>query len=246
MGLRTWLGLRQPRLKQQVVDSPSFEPVVVSQPRHDSFAQYGEDRILFRAVGHIEDGFYIDVGAMHPDEMSVTRLFYERGWSGINIEPVPKYFALLTEHRPRDINLQMAASNSEGSMDLHVMDNGLSTSDVTIAQSHATRGYAAETITVPARTLASICAQHRSQGDIHFLKIDVEGAEVNVIQGCDFARFRPWVMAIEATVPATHTPCYEGWEPIVLAAGYEFALAADINRYYIARERSRQGISLSA
>jgi hypothetical protein len=88
---------------------------------------------------------------------------------------------------------------------------------------------------VPCRPLADICAEH-VRGDIHFLKIDVEGAEKSVLDGCDFTRFRPWLLAIEATVPCTYTPCHEEWEQQVLDAGYEFALFHKINRYYVARE----------
>jgi Methyltransferase FkbM domain len=89
---------------------------------------------------------------------------------------------------------------------------------------------------VPCRPLREICAKY-VRGDIHFLKIDVEGAEKSVLQGCDFNRFRPWLLAIEATVPTTQTPCYEEWEDLVLGAGYEFALAHEVNRYHVARER---------
>ena len=38
------------------------------------------------AVSRIPSGFYIDVGACHPVVHSVTKLFYERGWNGINID----------------------------------------------------------------------------------------------------------------------------------------------------------------
>ena len=88
---------------------------------------------------------------------------------------------------------------------------------------------------VPCRSLADICAEHAPR-DIHFLKIDVEGMERSVLEGSDFKHFRPWLLAIEATVPCTYTPCHEEWEHIV--AGYEFALFHQINRYYVAREHA--------
>src|SRR4051812_19442188 len=56
-----------------------------------SYAQNYEDIMLFRALRHVADGFYVDVGANSPDEHSVTKAFYERGWRGINIEPVMEY-----------------------------------------------------------------------------------------------------------------------------------------------------------
>ena len=52
-----------------------------------SHAQNFEDVILNRALEDVESGFYIDIGANDPDIDSVTRYFYEKGWSGIKIEP---------------------------------------------------------------------------------------------------------------------------------------------------------------
>jgi Methyltransferase FkbM domain len=89
---------------------------------------------------------------------------------------------------------------------------------------------------MPINIWLKVCADY-VRGDIHFLKIDVEGAERSVLQGCDFNRFRPWVLVIEATVPNTQTPCHEEWEDLVLRTGYEFALFHGVNRYYVARER---------
>jgi len=55
-----------------------------------SYAQNYEDVMLWRALKHVERGFYIDVGACSPDQHSVTRAFYEKGWHGINVEPNPE------------------------------------------------------------------------------------------------------------------------------------------------------------
>ena len=70
-----------------------------------SYAQNGEDVMLTRALKHIERGFYIDVGANHPSDDSVTKAFYDRGWRGLNIEPLPEHIAQLRAARLRGINL---------------------------------------------------------------------------------------------------------------------------------------------
>lgn len=202
-----------------------------------SFAEYCEDSVLWGALANVRNGFYVDVGAMDPVKASVTKLFYNRGWSGINIEPCPRWFEAVAEQRPRDINLQMAASDHAGSLTLHeIPDTGLSTSVDRYAKGYDSQGMARRSYSVPCKPLADICAEH-VQGDIHFLKIDVEGAEKSVLDGCDFSRFRPWLLAIEATEPCTYTPSHAEWEPLVLDAGYDFALSHEINRYYVARER---------
>src|SRR5664279_1896466 len=56
-----------------------------------SYAQNGEDVVLFRALGAVEGGRYVDVGANDPIFESVTYAFYLRGWSGITIDPCLLY-----------------------------------------------------------------------------------------------------------------------------------------------------------
>src|SRR5271169_5465726 len=79
-----------------------------------SYSQNGEDVMLWRALRHVRNGVYIDVGANDPVIGSVTKAFYDSGWTGINIEPVPEYFVLISEMRPLDINLQVAANDMAG------------------------------------------------------------------------------------------------------------------------------------
>ena len=203
-----------------------------------SHAQFGEDLVLWRALSEVSKGFYIDVGAAEPDELSVTKLFYDRGWNGINIDPRPSAFKALSDQRQRDINLQIAVSDTAGAEVLHEVVGlaGLSTIDEALAQSYSSKGLSVEKYMVLCQTLASVCDEH-VKGEIHFLKIDVEGAEKAVLQGCDFERFRPWLLVIESTIPCTDIPNYDHWEPLVFRAGYEFALFHAINRYYVAREQ---------
>ncbi|MEM1062808.1 MAG: FkbM family methyltransferase, partial [Planctomycetota bacterium] len=79
-----------------------------------SYAQNLEDVMLDRALKNIEAGFYIDVGACDADIDSVTKAFYDRGWSGINIEAVPELAEKLTLARPRDVTLACAAGVGGG------------------------------------------------------------------------------------------------------------------------------------
>ena len=87
-----------------------------------SYAQNYEDVMLWRALGYVGQGFYIDVGANDPEGDSVTRAFYDRGWNGINIEPMAEHFAQLKAGRPRDINLQAAVGDTQGEITLYAPD----------------------------------------------------------------------------------------------------------------------------
>ena len=100
-----------------------------------SYAQNFEDVMLWRALGHIRNGFYIDVGAWSPDKHSVTKLFYEQGWRGINIEPNPVCHAELEEKRKRDTNLKIAVGETTGSREIGIVNNSaLSTLDKKVVQ----------------------------------------------------------------------------------------------------------------
>ncbi len=193
--------------------------------------------MLWRALRHVADGFYIDVGAADPIEYSVTRIFYERDWSGINLEPNPSYFAALEKERPRDINLCLGAGRAAGQLMFYEMDGGgLSTFDPGIAAMHRAEGRVLAERPVETLPLADICRRYRPAGPIHFLKIDVEGSEGDVLAGADFAKFRPWIVLVEATLPGSQVDSYQAWEPLLIQHEYSFIWFDGLNRFYISDE----------
>ena len=194
--------------------------------------------MLWRALKHVQNGFYIDVGAAWPDEHSVTRAFYERGWRGINVEPNPHFNELLQAQRPEDVNLKVAVGDYEGVLVMNFIQNtGLSTLEDSIAEQHIGQGLSVDRHDVELKTLTSICSGYTKPGqDIHFLKVDVEGLEEAVLRGNDWTKFRPWVVVVEATLPMSQLESHEGWEPILLSASYLFAYADGLNRFYVAQE----------
>jgi FkbM family methyltransferase len=204
-----------------------------------SYAQNFEDVMLWRALKHIETGFYIDVGANDPETHSVTKAFYELGWRGINIEPVPQWFQRLKESRLRDINLQLAAGSKSGEITLfEIPDTGLSTTKKAFADRHeAERGYQSQKVKVPLDTLTNLCEQYHT-APIHFLKIDVEGMEKATLEGMDFSKIRPWIVLVESTLPGSQEECHSEWESMLLDAGYQYTYCDGINRFYVADEHS--------
>lgn len=206
-----------------------------------SFAQNQEDILLWRALQHVSNGFYIDVGAADPSDLSITRLFYEHGWRGINLEPQGAYFASLCEARPHDINLRIAAGREAASLPFHRIDgSGLSTFDAATAAKHRADGWAVVEEPIDLLPLAEICRRYRADGPIHFLKVDVEGGEGDVLAGADFSRFRPWIVLVEATLPLSQEESWAGWEPILTSQGYSFVWFDGLNRFYLANEMKEE------
>ncbi|CUH95086.1 hypothetical protein P22_1155 [Propionispora sp. 2/2-37] len=202
-----------------------------------SYAQNLEDVMLWRVFSGLEKGFYIDVGANDPVIDSVTKAFYDRGWRGVNIEPLQSYYQRLCQERTRDINLQVAAGNYTGMVAFYeIPDTGLSTMNYDIAEQHRLHGWEIKETKVPVMTLLEIC-QNYVRETIHFLKIDVEGTEKQVLLGMDFQQYRPWVIVIEATIPLGKQQKHSEWEDILLRHGYQYTYFDGLNRFYIAQEK---------
>lgn len=202
-----------------------------------SYAQNREDVMLWRALQAVPQGFYVDVGANDPSDDSVTRAFYERGWSGINIEPLSSHMTALQRDRPRDINLCVAAGATDGEVEIFDTPvRGWATASVSVAQLHQASGVTLTACTVPMRRLDSILAEFAPPA-IHFLKIDVEGFEESVLRGIDLTRWRPWVVVVEATVP-TSDAVDTHWEPLLTQAAYACVYFDGLNKYYLAQEHA--------
>lgn len=199
--------------------------------RYESYAQEMEDVILYAALRDVARGFYIDVGANDPVEFSVTKFFYDRGWSGINVEPLRSKCTLLESERSRDINLCIGISNKRGEESL--INAGMLT---TFCDSVAEKGgFLNRNKHIKTMlTLSDVYEQYCSKSQqIHFCKIDVEGYEKCVLEGIsDWSIYRPWIYVIESAEPGTVTPAWQSWEDIVVDGGYVLAYATKINRYY--------------
>lgn len=221
---------------------PSRYRVRVSTAAFISYAQNGEDVVLHRALGTITEGRYVDVGANDPVADSVTFAFYQRGWSGITIDPVHDYAEKQRLMRPRDIMIEAAVSGESGTVTLHqIADTGLSTLMDDVGEDHRAAGWAVEEVTVPARRLDDILSDAGWQdNDIHFMVVDTEGSERDVLGTVDLRKWRPWVLVVEATRPQTTEPTHESWESLVLEARYRFCLFDGLSRFYVAEEKLDQ------
>lgn len=196
-----------------------------------SYAQNREDLILAGFFSDEEIGFYIDIGANSPLIDSVTKIFYDKGWNGINIEPIHSYYEQLKKLRTRDTNLNIGISNRAGKLDLREYGGtGLSTfSDALKGQYADAPDYFTEDFKdyeVRVDTLANVFKKQKVQR-ISFMKIDVEGYEHNVLESNDWTLYRPEVICIEAN----HIK--QDWHGILKKNDYEKVFFDGLNEYFV-------------
>ena len=195
-----------------------------------SYAQNWEDVFLNRVFGGQGVGFYVDIGAYDPVVDSVTKVFYDRGWSGINVEP-GDIFEDLAAARPRDVNLCMAVLDRTGAAIFYQNERAAGMSRVGEA------GFdQAVKRTVPCDTLENIIRDYGAGRPVDFVKIDAEGAEHAIIASTDWRRFRPRLLLIEATIPMSNILANDHWEPLLVEGGYQRVYFDGINCFYVRDE----------
>lgn len=171
-----------------------------------TYSQLGEDinirRILsskFKIRSEYK-GFYVDVGAFHPFKFSNTYNFYLAGWHGINVEPNPVNFKLISQFRPNDININMGISQQEELLSYHMYDRPAFNTFCEITASELRKRKDLELLEVrkiETTTLSNLLMINAPIQEIDFLSIDTEGFDLKVLSSLDFSKWAPKIICIE-------------------------------------------------
>lgn len=181
---------------------------IQNKPKN-SYSQFGEDiiiRVLFDNL-KIPNPSYIDIGAYHPYIFSNTAHFYEKGSSGINIEPNPKLLDEFIKERKRDINLNLGIAEKNGELNYYIMsDSTLNTfSEYEAKRLVDEEGQNIEKIlTIPVINLNYLLENYLSNIWPDFLSLDAEGLEDLIV--CNLGKYnnKPKVICIETISYNTH------------------------------------------
>ncbi len=205
-------------------------------------AQFGEDRFLDEYFAHKRDGVFVEVGAYDGVEMSNSYFFEQRGWTGLLVEADPDVAARCRAARPRSVvvNCAVVAPGTSPTVTFQISEEHKSLSSLSFDRS---RREALETITgavrlrevsVPARTLDDVLAQHAPAAPIDFVTIDVEGHEWDVLRGFTIARWRPEVVILErnSLLPDARIVRY------MFGHGYAYLRTRGVNDWFVRRDGS--------
>jgi FkbM family methyltransferase len=141
----------------------------------------------------------------------VTKIFYHRGWSGINIEANPEKYGKFLKNRPRDINLNVAIGKKSEFSKFYIMtSSAMSTLDKCLADSMVQSGSAqikrvVEIAVTPLREIIDSYAD----SPIDLLNIDIEGMDLDAVESLDFptlpAQKWPKWISVENVMPLKNT-----------------------------------------
>lgn len=171
-----------------------------------SFSQFGEDLLIlsyfsnYKALERFK-GFYVDIGAFHPFKLSNTVLLYKLGWHGLNIDCDQDKIELFNRLRPRDINVCAAIANSNKEMTLlrYPMSATNRLSNKYADEQLSLCGEVpVDQLVIKTKSLETVLLENNLENNrIDYLNIDVEGMELEVLEGIDFSKRMPQLISIE-------------------------------------------------
>ena len=166
-----------------------------------SFSQEGEDILLDHLFLGKNNGFYIDIGAYHPQRFSNTYNFYLKGWRGLNVDATPGSMKKFNEIRIHDINIETAIGSKKEVIDFYITNEGaMNTANEEIKSTldfHKEYNVERE-IKVKSTTLKEIFRLYLPKNTkIDFMSIDIEGNDLKALQSNDWEMFRPKYLCVE-------------------------------------------------
>jgi FkbM family methyltransferase len=143
-----------------------------------------------------QKGVYLDVGCQHPISNNNTYLLYKKGWSGINIDLDFKSIQLFNLARSSDININATVSSGEFTKELFFYHDKspINTIEKKIADYQSAK--VTEVRSVETKTLNDILTDNLIN-KVDYLNIDVEGHEIDVLNGFDINKFSPDIVSVE-------------------------------------------------
>lgn len=164
------------------------------------YSCFGEDTVVNNILKGKKNGFWVDVGAFHPEKYSNTKFFSKYShWTGVNVEPNNENFKLFQKRRSGDINLNLGIGKKESKLQYYRFIDGLyNTFDEALKNELIAKGVQhIGTDTIQVVTLATLIKENCPNTKIDFLNVDVENLDLEVLQSNDWDKYIPSVICVE-------------------------------------------------
>ena len=197
------------------------------------YSQNGEDFLISEIFKDLPHGFFVEIGCIDGRRFSNTLSLEERGWRGVCIEAHRDYIELLKKNRPNSLVIHCAVGEKdEDNVTFYANVRG---SFSTLDRSQEKRwreNYQAyftgfEEQIVAKRTISSLLDEH-GISSVDFMSLDIEGYEIEALQGLDLARHRPRLLVIESDSKEHEN----AMDKILLPAGYTKGFNISGNWFY--------------
>ncbi len=200
--------------------------------------QKAQDKwVVFSVLPLKRKGFFLDLAAADGVSNSNTYVLEKIfGWSGICIEPNPRFLASLKKSRNCTVDGSVVSDRNErvsfridngelGGIVAEDTDNNWETRAEQLSES--------EIISFEAHTLIEILDRHLAPKNIDYFSLDVEGSEERIIGSFDFSRYRFSCLTIERPTPKVNAALFDN--------GYVFVKNRNYDSFYIHSSLAEKG-----
>ena len=157
-----------------------------------------EDTAILDYFKDRKNGFYVDVGCYHPVHRNNTHLLYMQKWEGVNIDSSQFSIDLFNYMRPNDLNYNCAISDKTENIKIFYQKELSQLSTTEKAQAESVFQGKIKEKDIQAFTLDEILSRGKyNNSKIDLLDIDVEGADLKVLRGLSFDKFKPELVCVE-------------------------------------------------
>ena len=162
-------------------------------------SQYGQDFYLWNVVfGEQDDGYFVDIGANHPIDLSNSYFFESQGWQGSAFEPLARFEDAWREHRSAEFHRAAIAEVHQRRAFVEISGPAGWEHTLSAFREHVRpedmRMYGYVEYDVETAPLERFVA---TTTPVHLVLIDVEGAELSVLRGIDIGSFQPTCIMVE-------------------------------------------------
>lgn len=208
---------------------------------NESYSQHGEDNILFCLLNYKNSGFFVDVGAHHPQRFSNTYKFYKMGYRGINIDPMPNIKKLFDTERPEDINIEVGISDKKDFLDYYMFEEtALNSFDLNTVE-YFKKIYPdckmLGTKKIELLRLDEILDENLPQNTkIDFLNIDCEGFDDKVLSSNNWNKYKPKIIIFETGQLNVRQILEEKSTKMLEDLGYEFVAKTVLSSFFALKD----------
>jgi hypothetical protein len=184
-----------------------------------------QDRwVVFEVFPGVRKGYFVDLGSADGVLHSNSKTLEELGWEGICIDPFPKNMA------SRRCTVFTHPVDSSGGKRVRFRNAG----GIGGIEEHlgVLKGLAQQfpAVELETRTLTDILAQANAPSYIHYMSIDIEGAELEALKGLDFSRYRFGALTIEHNF---EEPKRTRIRALLESKGYKLVRSVDQDDFYL-------------
>ena len=206
------------------------------------YSQFGEEKYAEKHFfqGGQDGGFYLEMGGLDGVSLSTTLHFHrEHGWKGILIEPSPTNYRELVVNRADDICINLAICSQ--AQDVHFVDKGgvsgiyefMSESFQQKFHPELLKDHADGLPIIPCHPLANVLPV-LGVTHIDFFSLDVEGAELQVLQTFPFNSVTVSIFCVEATGHAVDKD--ESVIIFLISQGYDYYGEAFDSNWFVHKQ----------